>query len=114
MHSDEWNDIASKMSEFLRSCISRYDHISEITLTWARPEPENAPHAEGDILILEERLEHAASRNSGYSVRVVGIGTTESRQRYEQMGFEVPSSSGGSSDVEQGPEHEGRMRNSTT
>src|SRR4051812_39997084 len=89
----EWQDIVNKTSDLLNGYTSRYDHISEVTLTWVRPEPNSAPPAEAIILTVEEQSELVSSRNSGWSVKIVGIGTTGSKAKSnEQMGFAVPKS----------------------
>lgn len=110
--SDEWQDIADKTSDLLNDYISKFDHISEITLTWVRPEPQNALHAEARIITVEEQSEPASSRNSGFSVKIVGIGILESKAKSNgQMGFAVPQSRRGSSELVEGPLDEGRVRN---
>jgi hypothetical protein len=109
--SEEWQDIVDRTFDLLSDYTSKFDHISEITLTWVRQPMENAPLAEARIITVEEQSEPVSSRNSGFSVKIVGIGTMESNQKYEQMGFAIPKGRKGSSDVEQGPVDEGRMRN---
>jgi hypothetical protein len=79
--NDEWQDIVAKTSDLLSDYISKFDHISEITLTWVRPDMRNAPHAEARILTVEEQSEPASSRNSGFSVKIVGIGILESKAK---------------------------------
>jgi hypothetical protein len=94
----------SKMSECLRSYISKFDHISEVTLIWERPDTQNALHAGAKRLTVEEHVEHAHIKSSGYSVRIVGIGSTEREQKSdEQMGFAVPKPRKRDGDVEQRP-----------
>jgi hypothetical protein len=102
--SDEWNDIVSKMSLLLKSYTSKFDHISEITLTWVRPGPVNAPPVEADTLTVEELVEHGPTRSSGYSVKIVGIGSTEQEVKSDgQMGFAVPKARRRNSELEQRP-----------
>jgi hypothetical protein len=101
MLSEEWQDIVDKTSDLLSDYISKFDHISEITLTWVRPEMQSAPLAEARILTVEEQSEPVTSRNSGFSVKIVGIGILESsRKSNEQMGFAVPQSRPRDSDME--------------
>ena len=92
MLETEWQDIVSRMSVSLKSYISKFEHISEITLTWVRPERQSAPLAEESTLIVEEQQELDASRNSACSVRVVGIGSSESRPKSndKRAGFHTP------------------------
>jgi hypothetical protein len=102
--SEEWQDIAAKTLDLLSDYISKYDHISEVILTWVRPDQETAPPAEAIILTVEEQSELVSSRNSGWSVKIVGIGTMDNKVKSdEQMGFAVPKSRRRSRDVEQGP-----------
>jgi hypothetical protein len=104
MRNDEWDDIVSKMSSCLKSYTSRFDHISEITLTWVAPEPQNAPHAEANIITVEEQCALDASRSSGYSVKIVGIGSQESRLKSDgQMGFAVSGTSGNRGELVERP-----------
>lgn len=109
---DEWQDIAAKTSDLLSGYISKFAHISEITLTWARPAQTNAPHVEDRILTVEEVSEPATTRNSGFSVKIVGIGSLESKPDCDsgQMGFALPKAGKRSRVVEQGPEDESRLR----
>lgn len=108
--SEEWDVIAAKTSALLGDYISKFDHISEITLTWVKPEPQNAPHAEANILTVEEVCEPVSSRNSGFSVKIVGIGITEGKQNSNgQMGFAVPKGRTRSSKLVKGPLDEGGL-----
>ena len=103
--NDEWQNIAAKMSALLKSYTSKFDHISEITLIWERPEPTNAPAAEASTLTVEERVGLGRSKSSGYSVKIVGIGSTvrEVKSDDVKMGFAVPKVSRRDGDLEQRP-----------
>jgi hypothetical protein len=103
--NDEWLSIVAKMSALLKSYTSKFDHISEITLTWVRPEPLNAPPAGANTVTVEEHVEHGPTRSSGYSVRIVGIGSTASevKSNEQQMGFAVPKTKRKRGSVEQRP-----------
>ena len=87
---DEWQSIVDKTFDLLNDYTSKFDHISEITLTWVRPEPQNAPLAEARIITVEEQSEPASSRNSGFSVKIAGIGTMAANQKSDKMGFHAP------------------------
>src|ERR1044072_6650520 len=88
----EWQDSADKTSNLQSDYISSFDHISEIILTWATPSPANARNAEACITTVEELHEHASSKNSGWSVKIVGTGSSASRQKSnERTGFHTPT-----------------------
>lgn len=94
--NEEWQDIADKTSLLLKDYISKFDHISEITLTWVRPDMPNAPPAEARIVTVEEQSEPVSSRSSGFSVKIVGIGIMESKAKSDvKTGFHTPDATKG-------------------